>query len=175
MVCRIVCVACIALTATAVLAAELRVQPNKENVVASRLEGTWQPHPALTQRLTGRPPKPKGPGGEEPAGILRFEVDPAVAATVPEKYHRHLADKPIFLAGTLAMRGKAHPFILIELNGNPHVLYFRERGGDPMGDGESFNLILAPAKERAMDLLFIGGDFNNQPFSAYERQPDPDR
>jgi hypothetical protein len=40
-----------------------------------------------------------------------------------------------------------------------------------MGDAESFNVMLAVAKESANDLLFIGGDFNNQPFSAYERQP----
>ena len=38
-----------------------------------------------------------------------------------------------------------------------------------MGDAESFNLILAPAKDKANDLLFIGGDFNNEPFVAYQR------
>jgi hypothetical protein len=34
---------------------------------------------------------------------------------------------------------------------------------------ESFNVMIARAKEPANDLLFIGGDFNNQPFSAFKR------
>ena len=72
----------------------------------------------------------------------------------------------------MTARGTVHPFLLIAVHGNPHVLYFRERDGDPMGDGESFNLVLAPAREPASDLLFIGGDFNNQPFAAYDRQAD---
>jgi len=38
-----------------------------------------------------------------------------------------------------------------------------------MGDAESFNVMLAPARDRRNDLLFIGGDFNNQPFAAFER------
>jgi len=157
---------CLAATARC---AELRVQPDKENVVASRLEGTWRPHVALTQRLAGRPPKA---AGEEPTGTIRFQSDPDVAADIPAKYRQFLADQTIFLAGRMTARGKVHPFLLIAIHGNPHVLYFRGRDGDPMGDGESFNLILAPAREPASDLLFIGGDFNNQPFAAYERQPD---
>jgi hypothetical protein len=154
--------------AVAAAAAELRVQPNRENVVASRLEGLWRPHPQLTERLTGKAPQR---GGESPTGILRFQADPSIVTQIPEKYHRFLADTPIFLAGRLVLRGNKHPFLLIAMHGNPHVVYFRPRGGDPMGDAESFNLILAPAKDRASDLLFIGGDFNNAPFRAYERQP----
>jgi hypothetical protein len=45
----------------------------------------------------------------------------------------------------------------------------RERNGDPHGDGESFNVMLARGKEEQQDLLFVGGDSNNQPFSAYRR------
>ncbi|MFW6162556.1 MAG: hypothetical protein ACODAJ_07275 [Planctomycetota bacterium] len=157
------------LAATPLLAAELRVQPNKENVVASRLEGTWRPHAQLTRRLTGQaPPRHR----ESPSGVIRFQADPSVPGTIPQKYHHHLADTPIFLAGHMTAHRKKHPFILIALNGNPHVVYFRERDGDPMGDAESFNLILAPAKDQSKDLLFVGGDFINSPFVAYERQPE---
>ena len=38
-----------------------------------------------------------------------------------------------------------------------------------MGDGESFNVMLAVAKDKAKDLSFVGGDFNNQPFAAFAR------
>ncbi len=66
--------------------------------------------------------------------------------------------------------GKDYPFILIELFGNPHIVYFREREGDPMGDTESFNVMPASAKDKPNDLLFIGGDFSREPFAAYERK-----
>ena len=78
---RALATACLLLVPTTLFAGELRVHPDKENVVASRLEGTWRPHPALTQRLTGKPPKSKA---EEPTGAIRFESDPSVAAVVPE-------------------------------------------------------------------------------------------
>ncbi len=55
------------------------------------------------------------------------------------------------------------------MEGNPHIFYFRERGGDPYGDSESYNVMLAPAKDRENDLLSVGGDFNNQPFVANAR------
>jgi hypothetical protein len=45
----------------------------------------------------------------------------------------------------------------------------RPVGGDPLGDAESFNVMLAVARDGTNDLLFIGGDFNNQPFAAYRR------
>ena len=38
-----------------------------------------------------------------------------------------------------------------------------------LGDAESFNVMFAVARQRQNDLLFIGGDFNNQPFAAYAR------
>jgi len=141
--------------------AALAVKADKENVVASRLAGEWQPHVELTKRLTGRAKVP--PGG------LSFRSDPAIAGKIPAKYDKFLGKKHIYMAGMLKRRGKEHPFVLIEHRGNPHVVYFRERGGDPLGDAESFNVMLAVSKEKGNDLLFIGGDFNNQPFSAFER------
>jgi len=148
--------------------AAMEVKPDKENVVASRLIGKWNAHTVLTARLTGREPS-AGPSYE-------FTADPDVAASVPARYGEFLKGKQIYLAGKMRVRqpgdaaqGEERPFILICHRGNPHVVYFRPRGDDPMGDGESFNVMLAVAKDKAKDLLFIGGDFNNQPFSAFER------
>ncbi|MDP6380276.1 MAG: hypothetical protein QF662_02925 [Phycisphaerae bacterium] len=155
-----------------------KVTRDKENVVASRLEGTWRLHAKLTERLTGRKVRPGG----KARGFI-FESDSAVAETIPEKYDKFLKGKQVFMAGTMRFLGRgagagARPFILIQYKGNPHIVYFMQRDGAPMGDAESFNLMLAVAKDKAKDLLFIGGDFNNQPFSAFERVPDnpkPDR
>ena len=140
------------------LAAELQVRSDKENVVASRLVGNWEPDAELTKRLGGNAP-----------GTVAFKSDLNVATKVPDKYEKFLKDKQIFLAGTMTLRGKDQPFVLIEMKGNPYVVWFREQGGDPFGDAESFNVMMAAAKETANDLLFIGGDFNNQPFAAYKR------
>ena len=57
------------------------------------------------------------------------------------------------------------PFVLTNLSGNPHIAYYL-LGED---DGESFNVMLARAEDTVEDMLFIGGDFNNQGFSAWKR------
>ena len=152
--------------------AEIKVEPDKENVVASRLEGRWQVDPALTKRLTGRERAIPAEGAAE--GTLSFHSNPAVAAKIPAKYGEFLAKKRVYMAGTLRISGgkvQEFPFLLIENRGNPHVVIFRERDGNPLGDAESFNVMLAVAKEKVNDLLFTGGDFNNEPFSAYTRVP----
>ncbi len=88
---------------------------------------------------------------------------------MPKRFADKLRDRRIALAGTMVLRGAEHAFLLTELAGNPCIVWFRERDGDPMGDVESFNVILARAKAREADLLFVGGDSNNQPFAAYAR------
>ena len=145
-------------------AGALEVKPDKENVVASRLCGKWVVEAKLSQRLTAGVVD-----RESPSGNIEFASDSAVAGKLPEKYLKFLKDNRIYMAGTMKVAGKEQPFVLIEHCGNPHVVWFRERDGDPMGDAESFNVMLAPAKNPTDDLLFIGGDFNNQPFRALER------
>lgn len=156
------------LTFSPALRGELKVEPDKENVVASRLEGDWQLDAPLTKSLSSN-----AKAAETRTGFS-FKSNPSVAARLPAKYERFLANKRIYLAGimTMSIKGEKpleHPFILTENRGNPYIVWFRERGGDPLGDAESFNVMLAVARERQNDLLFIGGDFNNQPFSAYAR------
>lgn len=146
------------LTVPCAVSAELKVKPEKDNVVSSRLEGQWEVNAAISTRL-----------GRNRGRAIVFKAENKVVAKIPEKYEPFLADKTIYMAGTMTLGETVHPFILIELHGNPHVVYFRERDGDPLGDAESFNVMLAVAEKTANDLLFIGGDFNNQPFTAYER------
>jgi len=150
-------------------AAALEIAKEKENVVASSLEGKWRPNVELTKRLVGRTGPEKPPGDYIEFEAVEFASDDSVAAKVPQAYEKALKDKTVYMSGTMTLRGKKFPFILISRSGNPHVVYFRPRDSEPMGDAESFNVCLAPAKDRRNDLLFIGGDFSNQPFSAFER------
>lgn len=161
--------ALLAIAATLTFAAPLqesalRLRPDPENVVASRLEGIWEPDPALGERL-----------GSSAGSTLEFRADPAILERVPAKFFEPLGELQIFFAGILTQRrGESvshRPMLLLSMHGNPHVISFRERDGDPMGDAESFNLAVIPAEQRANDLLFVGGDFNNQPFSAFKRAP----
>lgn len=146
-----------------------RVTPDEACVVASRLVGAWEPDEELAKRL----------GTKARASRITFEADASVAPRVPEKYTEFFSDKPITLAGSFALvttegKKERYPFILIGFGGNQNVVCFRERDGDPFGDGESFILTVVPAREQADDLLFTGGDFNNEPFSAYRRVTDED-
>jgi hypothetical protein len=138
----------------------LQVTANKENVVASKLEGTWQANAELWKRLNGNDKPEKA--------IISFKSDPTVAAKIPIKYVQFL-DGPIFMAGVMRRDERENHFVITTFNGNTHLFYFRPRGGDPLGDAESFNLFIGVARDSKNDLLFIGGDFNNQPFSAWER------
>lgn len=140
------------------VSADVKVEADKDNVVASKIEGTWGPDEALTRRVEGTS-----------LGALIFKSDPDVVRLIPAKYNAFLQGKRVYFAGRMTQRKEEFPFILIEHKGNPHLVYFRKRGDEPLGDAESFNVMLVVAKDTSQDLLFIGGDFNNQPFSAYQR------
>jgi len=161
--------AVLALLAAAAALRALEIAKEKENVVAASLAGKWRPNVELTKRLTGRTGPENPPGEYIEFETVEFASDDSVAAKVPAGYENSLKDKTVYMSGVMTLRGARFPFILIAKSGNPHVVYFRPRDNEPMGDALSFNVCLAPAKDRKNDLLFIGGDFNDQPFSAFER------
>lgn len=144
-----------------------QVKPNKENIIAGRLVGKWKLEATLTTRLSG---KSVATGVKAVRPWVLFQNARYVVEEIPAKYEEFLGDKQIYQAGIMMLpKDKKYPFILIELNGNPHIVYFRERGGNRYGDAESFNLMFAAAKNPNKDMLFIGGDFSGEPFTAYER------
>jgi hypothetical protein len=146
------------LAATAV--GSLKLVQTKENVVSSRMEGSWVADEALWGRMQ--------PYGKAQMTVT-FRRDDSVAAKVPQKFLDKLGDTEAYSAGVATMDGKDWPYVLITHDGNPTLLAFRERNGDPMGDAESSLMMLAPAKDPANDILFMGGDFNNEPFRPLKR------
>ncbi len=147
------------------LLAQLVVQPDDKNVVASRLEGTWVPMPALAKRLTGS--VDSGPLGK--LAPMAFRSDPSVFKKVPERYVKYLAAERVYLAGEMTLHGNDHPFFLVTNRGNPTIIYLRPKRQEPYGDAESFNVSLIIAKDPENDLLFIGAETIPRPFTAYER------
>ncbi len=144
-------------------ASDFSVEPDPDNVVASRLVGEWVAHVGLSNRLWSSDKRAS-------TDTLVFRSDPSVASQVPEQYGEFFGGKQVYQAGYMGSGEQEHPFLLITFHGNPHVVVFRERGGDPFGDAESFNLFIARARNESDDLLFVGGDFNNQPFKSYEHK-----
>jgi len=81
----------------------------------------------------------------------------------------------VFMAGELTWvfsdATEITPFYLTTISGNPHLVYFIVESNGSL-NGESFNLMMARAEEDPMeDMLFTGGDFNNQGFLAWKRIP----
>ena len=137
----------------------LKVQPDKDSVLANSLVGAWVPDVELNKRL--------GKRGEQHR--LEFVADAKVLAGVPAAIAKKLLTYRIYLAGTMTMRDQKHAFLVTNHTGNPTIIWFRERAGDPMGDAESWNASLVRAQVAQADLLFLGGDNNNQAFAAYKR------
>ena len=154
---------------------KLQVTADKQNVVAGRIIGEWEVDVPLTTRLGGGAVRPAG--GEGTPARVSFRSDSTVAGQVPAAFVSAVTTRvpyfPVFASGRMSFEGREVPFILTQLSGNPHILFWLERNGDRFGNAESFNVSIAAAKEPANDILFIGGDFNNQPFSAYKRVTPP--
>lgn len=155
-------VVAIPLLVAAVVVGGFKVTPDKENVVSSRLCGAWVPDPDLHQRLKGGAP------GKN-AKPIEIRSAPEIVEKIPDKYGEFLNGHTLYMAGYFKWGEAESPFVLTDLHGNPHMIWFRERDGDPYGDAESCNVMLAWAKEPKNDILFMGGDFNNEPFRPYRR------
>lgn len=144
----------------------IHVEPDEENVIQDRLAGVWVVDSELRARM----------GVSVDKVELEFVVDPSFLADLPEKYDEFLGVKPVYEAGRMVRRRngrpQSFPYLLTTLHGNPHLVWFRERDGDPFGDAESCNLSLVPGKDRVQDLLFMGGDFDGVAFRAFHRKPE---
>jgi len=161
-----VCV-CISAKAT-----ELKITTDKQNVVSSKLAGSWAMNKELTIKLYGNDKVV----GENALSEVSFEADDEVfdlflkSNKADQMTDEQKSKIPIiYQSGWMRFAKFKCPYLLTERSGNPVILFFLERDGSIFGNGESFNVMLAVAKDTKNDALFIGGDFNNQPFRAYSR------
>jgi len=147
------------------LTLQARVQPSKNHVIAPRLAGVWEADAELRARL----------GASTAMERLEFQPDERVLATIPAQLLEPLENERIYQAGTLTMveggKTSSYPYLLVTHEGNPIVVLARARDGGALDDLESGLLNVVPGKSAAQDLLFLGGDFANEPFKAFHRAP----
>ena len=152
---------CVGLVALSLSAAGAQGGDREEpkNLVGAHLIGKWSRDADLSARL----------GGSAAKGEVAFREDASVEKKLPEEAAAFLKPRGIFLCGVMTKEGKEYPFVLTQISGSPHVIYIREQAGKPFGDSESFYLSVAVGSAKEKDILFIGGDFDNQAFDAYVR------
>ena len=152
----------------------LTITVDTENVIASRLEGTWALQIQLTATLQNQTPEAYAEESRVPKRV-EFKSDAKVVSQLPNEMVKVFHDnaQPIYLSGWMELMGQKAPFVLTSFHGNPHLVFWESREGNLFANPESFNLALAPAADRKDDLLLIGGDHNNQPFIAMKRTAKP--
>ena len=155
----------------------VRMTPNVENVVASELFGEWIADNELSKRLGGS----SDHAGQGP--IVFRKNDQAeqrminylakIVAKIredkskPETLDFLKAFQDVYLAGEVEFQNKKQDFALLSIFGTPRLLIY-----DRKDDLESENVMLARDETGDNDLLFLGGDYNNQSFGAFKRVPE---
>lgn len=142
----------------------VEVKENKGNIIASRLAGTWLADNTFDKRLG----KPHG------LTKLTFTKDLKAAKSIPEKWVKTLKElsATVYSSGYFTVISKAKSskpikghYLLSSLNGNPCLFMFFSRGKP-----ESVYISLIPSKDKAKDLLFVGGDNVDEVFAAFQRK-----
>ena len=145
------------------ISAQCTLTPDIENVVGTQLAGDWQINGDLTAQLW-----PDFTSMEVTA--VSFTDNPSIVDMLPEEDCGSWMNDfgPLFMAGeitfTMEEDSVTYPYVLSSIHGNPNILVWVA-----LGLVESFNLMLARAKDKNKDILFIEVDGYNEPFTAWTR------
>jgi len=152
----------------------VQITPSEENVVASELFGEWIADNVLSARLCGGIDHTgnkkivfrKNPQAEKRIAVFVEEILREANADQEEQDAQafRTAVQNVYLAGEVEFNNKKQDFALISIYGSPRLIFF-----DRVDDMETGNVMLARDEAGDNDLLFLGGDFNNQSFQAYKR------
>ena len=142
-----------------------RVERDDRNVLSGRLAGEWVPDQDWNSDL-----------GSKREGSFVFEADPEVARELPEMYREMLKQSPIYESGVVRFKRAGsvesrQPYLLLAMAGNQYLVTFRNRDGQRFADAEAGLVQIVIGKEAHQDRLILGGDFANEPFSAWTRVP----
>jgi len=152
----------LALSSISMLAnGECVFQDDPENVVSTQLEGSWGFNQDISLVLS---PWSNDLNIKE----VKFYKNETVLDVLPSWACDYI--EIVYFMGEMTNVYKddtteVYPFLLTNISGNPHIVYYLLE----YDDGESFNVMMARAENKIEDMLFIGGDFNNQGFTAWKR------
>ncbi len=148
--------------------ATLSLQDAKSSVIAKYLPGEWESDKDVTERLGKRHAKMQLSIKDDPSALEQLNKE------LPSKLVEAISEYPLWGVGHCTWRKDGvtiaeSPYLLAEVKGNYYMVVFRERDGNPVGDSESGLVSFALGKDRTRDLLFMGGDFPNEPYRAFHR------
>jgi len=149
---------------TAVRWAQFKVEPDPENVVASRLVGEWVREDKVSRWL--------GAGFTLPT--IGFLSDPTVLVDLPASLADDARRTRVYLAGRIdngLADGKAQPrFLLVQRNGNMCLLTWDASRPELARTPAPMKVMLAPATDGKHDLLFLAPAAGNGGCVAYTRK-----
>lgn len=148
---------------------ELKVQADAENVVAARIVGTWKLDAALTRQLD-----PDRKAGE--IASLTFFDNPGVLPGMQAASDR-FKNRQIFGAGILNVDGatQTHTYVLVNHHGNMELVWFTTKENDAIGIVTTKTVHIAVARDKAKDLLFLGGESMRDASEAFDRAAAEDK
>lgn len=146
------------------LVREVPFCPNTQNITAELLVGRWKPDLPLGERMQISQSSYEKWFQVE---TFTFTNESGFAKVFPG------VGKCAYLAGLFSIRWKdgrtdRSPYILVQENGNP-MIYFDEKferdggGVDRISDLHRGYKMVGKGGTRSGDILFVGGDHNNQP------------
>lgn len=150
----------VALT-TVALAFELVMKADPENVVATRITGTWKLEPTLTKRFD--------PDNSAKApSTMTFTDNPGVLAGLQADSAR-FKNRTIFASGIVNVDGTTHTYILSNRSGNMYVTWYTAVEENATSNPVEKTVNIAVARDQARDILVLGGPGVRDASAAYER------
>lgn len=153
-----------AVTTVAYAFQTLSVKPNPENVVSAHILGTWKLDSVVTRKLDPQSALPA-------TSTISFYDNPGVLPGLTAAAPR-FANRLIFAAGIVNVDGVTHPYVLTNNEGNMYVVWFTAKGENTVAEVTTWRIHIALGKDKAKDMLFLGGETMRGADGAYERAAD---
>ena len=155
-----------AVTTVAYAFQTLTVKPDAENVVSARIVGTWKLDNTVTRKLDPHSTLPITStliiSDNASAGVLA-----GMQAAAPR-----FVNKQIFAAGIINVDGVTHPYVLTNNDGNMFLVWFTAKDQNPVAEVTTKRIHISVAKDKANDMLFLGGETMRDADAAYDRGVD---
>jgi hypothetical protein len=144
---------------------DLEVTNDPNNIVAAHIAGDWMLEKAITRQLN--------PDADTSKMIaVNITPDNSVLKRLT-KHSEEYAKLQIYSAGLVKFgRNEEHPYLLVNRNGNMHLVWFVPASGDaadPVAETKSKTVFLAVGKNKRQDMLFLGGTAARDAAAAYTR------